>query len=202
MVHSCESNGFPVDRYRGFVIFSISMPVISGIVTLLLSVLLGVVVVHLGFVLFQHLTVRINESEELQRNNTAVAILSGGYILSLGLIVKSALSPVMQTFFLMTYGDQYSAGEIFLSAGFMVLQVLAALVTAVLALMSGLWIFSRLTPHIDEFAEIRKNNVAIAIVMAAILVTFALFIEEGVVRLLQTIVPAPPIQSESLRLPG
>jgi uncharacterized membrane protein YjfL (UPF0719 family) len=176
--------------------------ILSGIVTLILSVLLAVVVIQLGFVLFQHLTVRINEGEELRNNNVAVAILSGAYVLSLGLIVKSALAPVLQTFFLMLYGDQYSAGEIFMGAGAMLLQVLAALLIAVLALMLGLGIFSRLTKHLDEFAEIRNNNIAVAIVLAAILVTFALFIEEGVGAVLRTIIPAPPIQSESLRLPG
>lgn len=177
-------------------------PVISGLVTLLLSILLGVLVIHLGFILFQHLTARIDETSELLANNTAVAILSGGYIVSLGLIVRTAVGPIMQTFFLMTYGDQYAPAEIFIAAGFMLLQVIVALVTAVLTLMSGLFIFSRLARRIDEFAEIKKNNVAVAIVISAILITYALFVEEGVVRLLQTIVPAPPIQSESLRLPG
>ncbi|MCR9143493.1 MAG: DUF350 domain-containing protein [bacterium] len=176
--------------------------VLGGIVTLIVSILLAVIVIHLGFVLFQHLTVRINEAEELKQNNVAVAILSGGYILSLGLIVKSSLAPVLQTFFLMTYGDQFSAGEILIHAGFMVLQVLAALLIAVLALMAGLAIFSRLANHMDELAEIKNNNVAVAIVLAVILVTFALFIEAGVASMLQAIVPAPPIQSESLRLPG
>lgn len=176
--------------------------VISGIVTLVLSVLLAVLVIQLGFVLFQHLTARINEAEELRKNNIAVAILSGGYILSLGLIVRSALSPVLQTFYLMTYGDQFTPWEILISAGIMLLQVIAALLIAVLALMVGLAIFSRLTGHLDEFAEIRRNNIAVAIVVAAILVTFALFIEEGVTGMLRAIIPAPPIQNEGLRLPG
>jgi uncharacterized membrane protein YjfL (UPF0719 family) len=176
--------------------------VLGGIATLTISVLLAVLVIHLGFVLFQHLTVRINEAQELRDNNIAVAVLSGGYILSLGLIVKSALGPLLQTVYLMTYGDQFTAWEILSRAGFMVLQVLAALLIAVLALLAGLGIFSRLTRHLDQIAEIRKNNIAVAIVMAVTLVTFALFIEEGVASLLQAIVPAPPIQSESLRPPG
>lgn len=182
---------------------TLRMPqIVSGIITLLVSGILGVLVIHTGFVLFQHLTGRIHEREELERNNIAVGILCAAYILSLGIILKTALQPVMQTFFLMVYGDQFAPLEIFQAAGIMLVQLVLSLVIAVLSLLMGLWIFGRLTRGIDEFAEIARNNIAVAIVQAAVLIVFALFLEQGVARLLHTIVPAPPIQSETLRLPG
>ena len=65
--------------------------VLSGISTLILSLILGIFVLYIGFKMFSTLSRTINEEEELQKNNIAVAILSGSFIFAMGLMMKSSV---------------------------------------------------------------------------------------------------------------
>lgn len=67
-----------------------------------------------------------------------------------------------------------------------------------MSLWAGLRVFTALTKNIDEFEEIKNNNIAVAIFIAVILITLSLFIEEGLSRLLQVIIYQPGIQNTNV----
>ena len=80
---------------------------LSGISTVILSLVLGVFVLILGFRFFSRLSTSIDEEEELQKNNIAVAILCGSLIFSLGYMMKSSIYPLIQAFFnILFYSDE------------------------------------------------------------------------------------------------
>ena len=173
--------------------------ILSGLLTLALSLSLGVFVVYLGFYIFQKFNTDIDEAKELENNNIAVAILNGSFILALGLLLKTVLRPMIQTFFFAITRPQGDVTGILIHGGLMVLQFISALFVSILALLLGVKIFAWLNSRLDEFAEIKKNNIAVAILTGAIIITLALFIEDGLSRFLQTIIPAPSIQNDNLR---
>lgn len=170
----------------------------SAVATIIVSLVMGVFVLFLGFRLFSRFTHSINEEEELQNNNIAVAILCGSLIFSLGYIMKSAVYPLVRDFFnILIYSDQGS-GRIVLGFGLILLQFFSALVISIGSLWLGVKGFSWLTKNIDEFEEIRRNNTAVSILMAVIVITLALFLQEGVEKLLQVIRLTPGISNSGL----
>lgn len=171
--------------------------ILSAISTLILSLVLGIFVLYLGFRLFSRLTVTINEEEELAHNNTAVAILCGSFIFSLGYMMKSAVYPLVRDFFNILFGGG-DTGRILLGFGLILLQFAAALFISTGTLWLGVRGFSWLTGNIDEFEEIRGNNTAVAILMAVIIITLVMFLREGLEKLLQVIRLTPGLSSGTI----
>ena len=57
-----------------------------------------------------------------------------------------------------------------------VVQLVLAVVMSALAAYLGVWVFSQSTPGLDEWAELRKGNPAVGIVMAAVVVGVAIIL--------------------------
>ncbi len=55
-------------------------------------------------------------------------------------------------------------------------QLLLAVVLSALAAYLGVWLFSRATPGLDEWAELRKGNPAVGVVMGAVVVGVAIIV--------------------------
>ena len=55
-------------------------------------------------------------------------------------------------------------------------QLLLAVVLSALVAYLGVWLFNRATPGLDEWAELRKGNPAVGLVMAAVVVGVAIIL--------------------------
>jgi len=55
--------------------------------------------------------------------------------------------------------------------------------------------FHRLTPRIDQYEEIKNNNIAIAIFMALFILGICLLISTGVSGLTRALIPFPEVGS-------
>ncbi len=174
-----------------------TMVITAGITALLLSAVLGIFVLYFGYYLFTKLTRQIDEEAELRQGNPAVGIVGAGFIFSLGLIMETALQPFLQTLFNTAVYSSEGAGRIAAGLGLMGLQFLGTLLIAVLALALGLKVFHSLTRHIDEWAQIRQGNIAVALITAAMTVTLALFLRTGTEHLLDVIQLSPGVQSST-----
>ena len=64
---------------------------LTGIVQIFLSLLIAITLVYLSSKIFRKLITGINETEELKKNNVAVAILNGSIVLALILVVKKSI---------------------------------------------------------------------------------------------------------------
>ncbi|HNL86726.1 MAG TPA: DUF350 domain-containing protein, partial [Methanoregulaceae archaeon] len=60
------------------------------------------------------------------------------------------------------------------------IQLIIAILLAVVALYIGYSTFSKITKGIDEIQELKKGNVAVGIIIAAIFFAIAIVIQSGV----------------------
>lgn len=156
---------------------------------LTISLLMGVLILFLTYRVLVRVTHRHDVDE---KDNPAFAVFAGAVLTSVGVLVSSCIAPLSSTFrFLIAASDDtlMVCGK-FLAylVGFFVLTSLIAL----LANAGGIALFCRLT-HVDEFAEIRQRNVAVAIVTAVIILVLTLFVRDGVGLLLEALVPYPAV---------
>ncbi len=137
-------------------------------VQFLVAIVAAAIVAYLSVWLFNKATRNIDEWNELRKGNLAVGVILGAMIIGVGMVLRPALAPLALN--LDATAADAMAYRILLHG----VQVLVGIVLAVVSLGFSLWIFTRLTGSIDEWAEIGRGNVAIAAVLAGVIIATAL----------------------------
>lgn len=171
-----------------------SVAVISGIVELVLSFVLGILVAYTSFRLFARITRDLEEVEELRKNNTAVGVMLGAMLIGSALILRKALFPAISSLQTALYEGMCLQGFL-QTAGLSLVYVLLALALAVGGIGFSTRLFLRLTHDIDELSEIKQNNVAVAVTLGCVIIVMSLFLSQGVQSFLSALIPYPAVES-------
>ena len=166
---------------------------ITGIVQIFLSLIIGIFFIYSASKIFQKLTSGINDTEELKNKNTAVGIINAAIVIALIIVVRTSVETAI-TIFSNTLQNPDAeiitfAKTALLMLGHIVLAGIIALGTIYIALK----IFTRLTKEIDELNEIKENNIAVSIFLSAIIIAIALLLEPGLRTILDALIPFPPV---------
>ncbi|PWB56063.1 MAG: DUF350 domain-containing protein [Candidatus Methanoperedenaceae archaeon] len=152
---------------------------VVGIIQLVIAIILAVAALYIGFSVLGKITKGIDEEKEIAKGNTAVGILVASVFLAIGIVVQSGvagisvgISQAMNVGFLSSLGIAIIVISI--------LQLVLGIVLAIVAIYLALNILDKLTKGIDEFEELKKGNVAVALEMAGVIITVAIIIQSGV----------------------
>lgn len=147
--------------------------IIIGIVQLIIAIILAVVSLYIGFAMLDRMTSKIDEEKELAKGNVAIGILVASIFVSIAIVVQSGVEGV-------SVGLRGAIdGNIYLLIA-SIIQLMLGMILAIVGIYLSLNIFDKLTKGIDEFEEIRKGNVAVALEMAGVVIAVALIIQSGV----------------------
>ena len=72
------------------------------------------------------------------------------------------------------------------------LYIAIAYLSSVTIIIIGVSIYVHMTP-IDEFKEIKNNNVGVAVIVSVIIIVLTLMSKDGVILLIESIVPYPQL---------
>lgn len=144
-----------------------------GLIQLLIAILLAVVALYIGYSVFSKITKGIDEIQELKKGNVAVGIIIASIFFAIAIVIQSGVAGIAVGITNALSGDWYSLLAAFIQ---LILGILLAVATIYLALN----ILDRLTKGIDEFDELKKGNVAVALMMAGVIVATAVIIQSGV----------------------
>jgi uncharacterized membrane protein YjfL (UPF0719 family) len=145
-----------------------------ALLRLLLAILFAIVGLYIASWVLGRLTKAIDEWEEIEKGNYAVAIYMAGIFISVAIIIGPGVIGLFRTFDL-----------IGILVGFG--QLVLALALAVLMQYVGLSVFGGLTKELDEWAQLKKGNVAVGIVMAAIVIAISTIVSQGVASIIAAI---------------
>lgn len=154
---------------------------VVGVIQLVIAIILAVVALYIGFSVLGKVTKGIDEVKELARGNVAVGILVASVFFAIGIVVQSGVSGISGGI----KAAQASAGGILsvggmTAVGLSILQLILGIVLAIAAIYLALNVLDRLTKGIEEFEELKKGNVAVALEMAGVIITTAIIIQSGV----------------------
>lgn len=147
--------------------------IMIGIIQLIIAIILSIASLYIGFAILGKLTKDIDEEKELAKGNVAVGILIASIFVSIALVVQSGVAGISVGL------EDAIAGNIYSLIASLV-QLVLGILLAVGAIYLALNIFDKMTKGIDEFKEIEKGNVAVALEMAGIIIAVALIIQSGV----------------------
>ena len=166
---------------------------ITGIVQVVLSLLIAVTLIYLASKIFRKLVSGINETEELKKNNVAVAILNGSIVLALILVVKKSIESSVTIFANTLRNPNSVLSSYFQSALIMLGHIILGGIIAFTVIYIALQIFISLTKDLDELKEIKESNTAVGILLGIIIVSIALLLQPGVDTILNSLIPFPEV---------
>ncbi|MCZ7357712.1 MAG: DUF350 domain-containing protein [Candidatus Methanoperedens sp.] len=152
---------------------------VVGIIQLVIAIILAVVALYIGFSVLGKITKGIDEEKEIAKGNVAVGILVASVFIAIGIVVQSGVSGIS-----IGISQALKAG-IMSGAGIAIIivsivQLILGIVLAIVAIYLALNILDKLTKEIEEFEELKKGNVAVALEMAGVIITVAIIIQSGV----------------------
>jgi uncharacterized membrane protein YjfL (UPF0719 family) len=161
-----------------------------SIIEIILSILISVSII---FITYKMLKWMFFKDCDLCGNNLAFTIFTSGVILSIGIILSEILPSITNVIRLST--TQVEATEtstIILYSG---LYLLIGFLIAVIINLSVFLLFSLLTRGVHEFKEIQKNNISVAILVVAILISITIISKDSIALLISSLIPYPEVSN-------
>jgi len=132
--------------------------------------------VYMGLRLFDKMTVGIDEMAELKKGNVAVAILLGAIIISIANVVQSGVLSLTTGLAIANQEAPMVIASLIIGTA----NLLVGLVLSIVSISIALSVLDKITTEIDEFKELKRGNVAVAITMAAVLIAVSFVISSAV----------------------
>ncbi|NTW92092.1 MAG: DUF350 domain-containing protein [Methanoregulaceae archaeon] len=152
-----------------------------GFIQLIIAILLAVVALYIGYSTFSRITKGMDEQQELMKGNAAVGIIIAAVFFAIALVVQSGVAGISVGIINALEGDWLALVAAFI-------QLVLGIILAIAAIYLALNILDRLTKGVDEFAELKKGNVAVALMMAGVIVATAIIIQSGVMGITSALI--------------
>jgi uncharacterized membrane protein YjfL (UPF0719 family) len=160
---------------------------VIGLVQLIIAIIFAVVALYIGFSTMGKITKNMDEEKELAKGNAAVGIIVAAVFVAIALVVQSGVSGLS-----VGIGKAASVGlfslDGILAIGAAFVQLILGIVLAIGAIYLALNILDKLTKGVDEFEEIKKGNVAVALMMGGVIIAVAVIIQSGVLGITAALV--------------
>ena len=153
---------------------------VVGLFQLIIAILFAVVALYIGFLVLGWITKGIDEEKELAQGNAAVGILVASVFIAIALVVQSGVSG-LSVGINKALSIGVLTGDGIFTVVIAIVQLLLGIVLAVGAIYLALNILDRLTKGVEEFEELKKGNVAVALEMAGVIIAVAVIIQTGVI---------------------
>ena len=161
--------------------------VVVGLIQLIIAIIFAVLALYIAFAVLGKITKGVNEEKELAKGNAAVGIIVASVFVAIALVVQSGVSGIS-----VGINKALSVGILsvdgLLAVGTAFIQLILGIVLAVAAIYLALYILDKLTKGVDEFEEIKKGNVAVALMMGGVIIAVAVIIQSGVIGITAALV--------------
>lgn len=147
--------------------------IVLQVFRLVLAIVFAVAAQYLAIKIFDRMTSKVDELEELKKGNLAVGVVLGSVILSVATIISGGVARIVPQSLSVGSVDFWSA------LGYGVLSLAIAIVFAVISQFIALKVFDSMTEGIDEQKELKKGNLAIGALLAAVIFATAIVVQAG-----------------------
>ena len=156
---------------------------------LVISLVFGLFTIFIVIKFLNVTFLRSRRGNALLQANTAVGVFAGAMIFCVLVLVMGSILPSVDALRTMVLGQQaFSVSVLLLSLGYFLVFYSVALVISIAVIYMTTLVYMMATIHIDEMSEIRRNNVAVAVLVSAVLLGMTLFIRPAVQRFISSLV--------------
>ena len=160
---------------------------IIALVEIFSAVSIGIFILALTYKIMEWVGKKYYSIEEF---NLSYSIFTASVILGVGIMISGIIQPLISSFRLLAQNGDTLPVLKYIGIGGIYIAI--AYTAAVLIGLISTYLYSRITP-INEFDEIRNNNIGVSLIISAILITLVILSKDGVVLLIESIVPYPEL---------
>ncbi len=164
-----------------------SKTALLAVIEILSAISIGVFILAITYQVVKYIG---KKKYDIQPGNLAYSIFTAAILFSVGYMVSSVIQPLISLFRLLAANenDSLKLGLAFIGNG--AVYIALAFVAGVLISFLSIVIYTSITP-LDEFAELRNNNIGVALIVGTITITLALLTRDGVALLIESMIPYP-----------
>lgn len=158
-----------------------------AIVEILSGLSIGIVIM---IITYQLLKLIGRRRYDIHQNNVAYSIFMASVLFSVGYMVSGVIQPLLSLFRIMANNESTTSQLLFSFLGYGAIYIASSYTAGVIVSLVGITIYTSLTP-IDEFAEVKNDNVGVALIVGTIIIVLTLLTRDGVNLLMESQVPYP-----------
>jgi uncharacterized membrane protein YjfL (UPF0719 family) len=128
----------------------------------------------------------------IQEANTAFATFQVGILLSGAVILSSVMSAAVNAIQFLNQQDQFNMENVFISLCYVVMFIAIGVFFTLFIIGSGIFFFFQLT-NINEWEEIKKDNIPTSLISAALILGLSLIMDEYIGHLCEALIPYPSV---------
>lgn len=161
---------------------------VAGLIAYLVSVIASVLLIFLTYRINTILTNKIDEEQYLLSGHRSVAIALGSIVLSQAVLLRHAIFPTMNVIRDLLLRPVTASAALWVLAHCLLFFLIIGILSFGSVWIAG-WLFAKMTRKIPERQEILKDNVAMAIFFAFVLIGVTLILNEGLEDLSRSLIP-------------
>jgi uncharacterized membrane protein YjfL (UPF0719 family) len=142
-------------------------------------------------IVYKLLNTYLRRQYEIAKNNIAYAIFQVGIILGTSLILSSVIDPGVNAIRFINQQD-FNLTTLLLSTAYIILFSAIGIFFSILTIAGSVFTLFQMT-KVNEWQEIKNNNISVAIISAALIIGLSFIIGKYVGNLCEIIVPYPEV---------
>ena len=166
--------------------------VVVSLFDFILMVVMSAFVIALTYRIFVKANPDFHMGQEIKKGNVAVGILMAAILISASYILMAGTESSIAMFrmHMLAPSEDESVLRIF---GLMVAHLSISMMLAVVSISVTLRMFGRLERELRAGKELQNGNVAVGVLLAAVVVISSMYVREGVSALSKALTPQPSI---------
>jgi uncharacterized membrane protein YjfL (UPF0719 family) len=163
-----------------------------SLVELGVSIFLGVMLLYITFRILEKF---VREKYKIELNNVAYSIFTSSVLFSVAFLVSGIKGPILNSLKLIQDQPGYDGVVVIDALKYTSLFLVVIVIAIALVNLISISLFTLMTKDVNEFEEIKNNNIAVSIITSVIIISISLLAKDSLYLLLESFVPYPEIRS-------
>ena len=163
-----------------------------SLIELGVSIFLGVMLLYITFRILEKF---VREKYKIELNNVAYSIFTSSVLFSVAFLVSGIKGPILNSLKLIQDQPGYDGIVVIDALKYTSLFLVVIVIAIALVNLISISLFTLMTKDINEFEEIKNNNIAVSIITSVIIISMSLLAKDSLYLLLESFVPYPEIRS-------
>ena len=135
----------------------------------------------------------IKRKFDIKLDNISYSIFSSSILFSVAYLISGMKAPILTSLRLISENPKYDGTLLLDGLKYTLLFLLIVVIAIAFINFFFFYLFTLMTKSINEFEEISKNNIAVSILTATIIISISLLVKDSLYLLLESFVPYPDI---------
>ena len=167
--------------------------VVVSLADFFLMVVMSAFVIALTYRIFVKANPDFHMGQEIKKGNVAVGILMGAILLSASYILMAGTESSINMFRMHMLAPSAEDESMWQVGGLIIAHLTVSMMLAVVSISVTLRMFGRLERELRAGKELQAGNLAVGILLSAVVIISSMYVREGVSALSKALTPQPSI---------